>query len=389
MEKEGWTNKMKMKEVFITETNCITPIGFDVASNVANIVNGFSGIQLHDNSGLMNKPFYASVIDNSILGKAFAKISNSDTATRLEKMMILALHPVIQKSGTSLTERTGLIISTTKGNITALEHESDANFQQAPLHRLAKNIAEFFGFSAEPIVVSNACVSGILGISVAKKLVQADLYDNVFVVAGDEVSHFVLSGFNSFQAMSDLPCKPFCSKRTGVTLGEAAAAVLVSSNNSNAKVQILGDSAINDANHISGPSRTGEGLFSSITNALAESNINESQIGYISAHGTATPFNDEMEAIAFNRLGLENIPVNSLKGFYGHTLGASGLLETVIGIESVLGNRLFVSLGFDEMGVSQPINIITKSEYKNINYFLKTASGFGGCNTAVIFEKVQ
>ena len=96
-----------------------------------------------------------------------------------------------------------------------------------------------------------------------------------------------------------------------------------------------------------------------------------------------------MEAIAFNRLGLEKVPVNSLKGFYGHTLGASGLLETVIGIQSVLESKLFISLGFDEMGVSQTINIIEKNENRNINYFLKTASGFGGCNTAVLFEKLN
>jgi 3-oxoacyl-[acyl-carrier-protein] synthase-1 len=96
-----------------------------------------------------------------------------------------------------------------------------------------------------------------------------------------------------------------------------------------------------------------------------------------------------MEAIALNRIGLENVPLNSLKGFYGHTLGASGLLETVIGIQSALENKLFVSLGFDVIGVSQPINVIEKNEDKNIRFFLKTASGFGGCNTAVIFEKVN
>ena len=215
------------------------------------------------------------------------------------------------------------------------------------------------------------------------------MYDNIFIVAGDEVSKFVLSGFNSFQAMSDLPCKPYSINRTGVTLGEAAAAVLVSSNKENAKIKVIGDGSINDANHISGPSRTGEGLFRSIQSALAEAKINSNQIDYISAHGTATPFNDEMEAIALNRLGLENVPVNSLKGFYGHTLGASGLLETVIGIQSVQENKLFVSLGFDTIGVSQPINVIEKNEDKNIRYFLKTASGFGGCNTAVLFEKVN
>jgi 3-oxoacyl-[acyl-carrier-protein] synthase-1 len=375
------------KEVFITETNCITPIGFDVATNIKNIIGGVSGIQLHQNKELMKTPFYASIVNDEALNSAFAKITSAENYTRLEKMMILALQPIIEKS--RLDERTGFILSTTKGNITALENPTSANFQKAHLSQLAKNVADFFGFKTEPIVVSNACVSGILAVSVAKRLIQSEMFDNVFIVAGDEVSEFVLSGFNSFQAMSDSPCKPYSKNRNGVTLGEATAAILVSSNKKNAKIKIIGDGSINDANHISGPSRTGEGLYRSIESALAEAKINADQIDYISAHGTATPFNDEMEAIAFNRLGLENVPVNSLKGFYGHTLGASGLLETVIGIESVLESKLFVSLGFDEIGVSQSIAIIEKNEDKEMNHFLKTASGFGGCNTAVLFEKVK
>ena len=122
---------------------------------------------------------------------------------------------------------------------------------------------------------------------------------------------------------------------------------------------------------------------------MDEAKINPNQIDYISAHGTATPFNDEMEGIALNRMALENVPVNSLKGFYGHTLGASGLLETVISIESALQNKLYFSMGFDETNLSQPIAIIKKNKNTVINYILKTASGFGGCNTAVIFEKVK
>jgi 3-oxoacyl-[acyl-carrier-protein] synthase-1 len=375
-----------LQEVYITETNCITPIGFDVATNIKNIGNEVSGIQLHDKPKLLNVPFYASIIKDADLDLAFAKVTSTKHYSRLEKMMILALEPIVKKANVVLNERTAFILSTTKGNVTALENQ---NIEPAYLHQLAKTIADFFAFKAEPIVVSNACVSGILAVSVAKRLIQADVYDNVFVVAGDEVSKFVLSGFNSFQAMSDLPCKPYSINRTGVTLGEAAAAVLVSSNSENAKIKIIGDGSINDANHISGPSRTGEGLFRSIQSALAEAQINSNEIDYISAHGTATPFNDEMEAIALNRLGLENVPVNSLKGFYGHTLGASGLLETVIGIESVQESKLFVSLGFDTIGVSQSIHIIEKNADKNIRFFLKTASGFGGCNTAVVFEKVN
>jgi 3-oxoacyl-[acyl-carrier-protein] synthase-1 len=378
-----------IKEVYITETNCITPIGFDVVANIKNIGNEISGIQLHDKPNLFNAPFYASIVNDTELDLAFAKVTPANNYSRLEKMIILALDPIIKKAKVVLNERTGFILSTTKGNITALENANGNSVEQAHLHQLAKTIADFFGFKTEPIVVSNACVSGVLAVSVAKRLIQSGLYDNIFIVAGDEVSEFVLSGFNSFQAMSDLPCKPYSKNRTGVTLGEAAAAVLVSPNVENAKIKIIGDGSINDANHISGPSRTGEGLFRSIKSALAEAKINSNQIDYISAHGTATPFNDEMEAIAFNRLGIESVPVNSLKGFYGHTLGASGLLETVIGIQSVLENKLFVSLGFDELGVSQSINVIEKNTAATIRYFLKTASGFGGCNSAVLFKKIN
>lgn len=376
------------KEVFITQTNCITPIGFDVATNIQNIQNGISGIQLHQNK-MMEKPFFASIIDDKIIDSAFSKLATLEKFTRLEKMMILALQPIVEKSKLNLNDRIGFLLSTTKGNITTLENLSETNLQKAHLHHLAKKIALFFGFKTEPIVISNACISGVLAVSVANRLIKAEMFDSVFIVAADEVSEFVVSGFNSFQALSDLPCKPFSKNRTGVSLGEAAVAVLVTSNKQNAKIKITGEASINDANHISGPSRNGEGLYKSIENALFESNMNVNQIDYISAHGTATLFNDEMEAITFNRLGLEKTPVNSLKGYYGHTLGASGLLETVIGIQSVLESKLFHSLGFDEIGVSQPINIIKKNSSKNINYFLKTASGFGGCNTAVIFEKIK
>ncbi|KLT70647.1 beta-ketoacyl-[acyl-carrier-protein] synthase family protein [Flavobacterium sp. ABG] len=378
-----------IREVYITATNCITPLGFDVESNIDALVNGKTGIQQHEDSSLMPIPFYASIINNEKLNSAFEKISADKKYSRLEKMMILALEPIIKNSGVELNSKTAFILSTTKGNVTALKEDSETSFQNAHLDVLAQNVADFFGFKTQPIVVSNACVSGILAVSVAKRLIQSELYDAIFVVAGDEVSEFVLSGFNAFQAMSDAPCKPYSKNRTGVSLGEATAAVLLSTQNKNAKIKVLGDSSINDANHISGPSRTGEGLFRSIQNAIKEAQIDPEKLDYISAHGTATPFNDEMEAIALNRLKLQNVPVNSLKGFYGHTLGASGLLETVIAIESANQNILFESKGYDELGVSESINVIAKNEKANINYFLKTASGFGGCNTAVIFEKVS
>lgn len=369
--------------------NCITPLGFDVETNIEAILRGDSGIQLHSDVTLMPNPFYASIISDKKINGAFAKISTETKYSRLEKMMILALEPIIKNSKAELNSKTAFILSTTKGNVTALANDSEESFNNAHLDVLSKKVGDFFGFQTQPIVVSNACVSGILAVSIAKRMIQSELYDNIFVVAGDEVSEFVLSGFNAFQAMSELPCKPYSKNRTGVSLGEATAAVLVSAEAKNAKIKVLGDSSINDANHISGPSRTGEGLFRSIQNALKEAQIEANKLDYISAHGTATPYNDEMEAIALTRLDLQNVPVNSLKGFYGHTLGASGLLETVIAIESTNQNKLFESKGFDEIGISEAINVIEKNGDATIKYFLKTASGFGGCNTAVVFEKVK
>lgn len=374
--------------VYICNTNCITPLGFDVASNWKAIVNGQSGIKQHTKLGQLEN-FYASRIEEDKLNEAFSEIESNTSFTRLEKMMILALQPLVNKQ--KITPKTAFVFSTTKGNITLLENQL-GTVQEAKLATLAQKIASYFGFATQPIVISNACVSGIMAVAIAKRMMQAGVYDDAYIVAGDEISEFVLSGFNSFQAMSANPCKPYDNCRDGVTLGEAVAAVYLTKDpqsNHTFKFKIVGDGAINDANHISGPSRTGEGLFRSMESAFKEANISAKDIGFISAHGTATLYNDEMEAIAFNRKEMGTTPLHSLKGYYGHTLGASGLLETVIAMESAKQNQLIPSFGFDELGVSQSVNIIRKLEAKEIKYFLKTASGFGGCNTAVIFEKVK
>jgi len=376
------------KSVYITYTNCVTPLGFDLESNWIALQNGHSGIESHADVRLLDS-FFASIIPNDKIDEAFAAVAQDENFTKLEKMLILAMKPLVEKH--PVTSKSVFVFSTTKGNISLLGKEN-VSVEAAQLSVLAWKISRYFGFATEPIVVSNACVSGVLALAVAKRMLQADIYDSAFVVAGDEVSEFVLSGFNSFQAMSEEPCKPYDAKRNGVTLGEAAAAAYLTVNESEVQpnhFKILGDGAVNDANHISGPSRTGEGLVRSIQSALKEAQRKAETIDYISAHGTATVYNDEMEAIAFNRLSLQQVPVNSLKGYYGHTLGASGLLETVLGMESARRNQLIVSKGYAASGVTQPINVITANENRKIDCFLKTASGFGGCNTAVLFEKVK
>lgn len=375
------------KRVFISDTNCITSLGLDIASNWKAVSSGISGIKLHEKNDLFESPFYGSIVDDEKLDQLASEKLTEQNLTKLEKMLILALLPLVEKN--KVSDNSLLVLSTTKGNVKLLKNKG-ADIGGAQLSTLGKKVAKYFGFKKEPVVISNACVSGLLAISVAKDLIQAGMCDNAYVLAGDEISEFILSGFNSFQAMSSKPCRPYDEARDGVTLGEASTAVFMDANLEGENlIEVLGSGAINDANHISGPSRTGEGLYLSILSALKEAAISKEEIDFISAHGTATIFNDEMEAIALNRLDLQHVPVNSMKGYYGHTLGASGLLETVLSIESAKHNQLIVSQGYENNGVSQEINVIQKSEGKQINHFLKTASGFGGSNTAILFKKIK
>lgn len=380
-----------MDEIFLSHNNIISTYGFDSQSAIAGIRKEKSGLELIDDQDILPRPFYSSKINRIELEEKFQKLHRKENYTVLEKILICSLAETLQNSNIELTDRVGLIISTTKGNIDALEKNNPFPEKRAYLSILGEKVKDFFGFKNEAIVLSNACVSGVLALAVAKRFIKQGTYDHVLVVAGDLVTQFILSGFQAFQALSEEPCRPYCKTRSGINIGEVGASILVTKDSDNLideSVRLVGEASCNDANHISGPSRTGEGLFRSLTSALKQANLSAEHIDYISAHGTATLFNDEMEAIAFNRVGLQNTPLNSLKGYFGHTLGASGLLETIIGMHSLERNTLFSSKGFQELGVSEPLNIIEKTTPKEINTFLKTASGFGGCNTAAIFQKI-
>lgn len=238
------------------------------------------------------------------------------------------------------------------------------------------------------LLLKTACISGVLGIITGMRLIQTGMYENAVVVGADVISKFVLSGFQSFQAVSAGPCKPFDKNRSGLSLGEGASTVILSSNKKyRNNIKVSGGATGNDANHISGPSRTGIELSHVMQQTMREAGVAASEVDFISGHGTATPYNDEMEAKAIALAGLESVPVNSLKGYYGHTLGASGLVESVITLQSMRDGIIIPTLGFEELGVSKNINVSNKIAYAPLEHCLKTASGFGGCNGAVMFSK--
>lgn len=376
-----------MKDVFIVSDNIFSPLGTTAAINFMQLKQGASGVMKQDDPAMSDQPFYAALMQGDV------SIAEDDTHhfTKFESLLIASISDALANSPVDITDKkTVLILSSTKGNISLMEteKESEALHQRMALHTSASSIAAYLNCSNQPITVSNACISGSLALLMGKRLIQSGEYDHAVVAGADVISKFVLSGFQSFQAISNDICKPFDKNRAGINLGEGAATIILSGNPAfSSGIKLAGGATSNDANHISGPSRTGEELYIAIKKAMNEANVAAANINYISAHGTATMYNDEMEALAINLADLQQVPVNSLKGYYGHTLGAAGLIESVVCIHSLKENLVLPSKGFQSMGVTKPININTSLQTANLQNCLKTASGFGGCNAALVFSK--
>ena len=205
----------------------------------------------------------------------------------------------------------------------------------------------------------------------------------------DLLCDFIVSGFNAFKSVSPTLCRPYDASRDGLTLGEACGAVLLTRDQrlSGTGVSVVGGGISNDANHISAPSRTGDGLWYAIRAALAEAGTGAGEVGLVNTHGTATVYNDEMESKALHLAGLCGVPCNSLKPYFGHTLGASGVIESIVTVRELCEGTCFGVKGYAECGVPYPPDVSAAHREIRTDTALKTASGFGGCNAAVVFRR--
>ena len=368
--------------IFIAGHHIVSSYGSGSDLNFEKIVSGKSSVDQIDDDTLSEDLFFGSRIDPKEVG-----ISFKPQYTKLENLMLHSIEEACKEAGIELSHaNTQLILSTTKGNVDALDENSEWEAERAYLHELSAQLGQYFQCPNEPLIISNACISGGCAIELGKDLIQCKRAEHVVVCGGDLLSEFVLSGFKSFHAVSDERCAPYDEGRKGINLGEAVASIVLSASLSSS-IELLAASTSNDANHISGPSRTGEGLYLAIQNSLKQAKLTAKDINYISAHGTATLYNDKMESIAFERSDLLDAPVNSYKGYFGHTLGAAGVIESILACLCLENNQLIQSYGYDQHGVSRPITVIKASHKSPLKYILKTGSGFGGGNNALIFGK--
>ena len=310
--------------------------------------------------------------------------------SRFESMIIEQLDNIVAESGISLqSEDVQLVLSTTKGNIDLLAENCDNIAEATYIYTSAEAIARRYGAARRPIVISNACISGVSVFVVARELLQSGKAKHVIVAGGDALSEFITAGFASFKSISSQPCRPYDAERDGLTLGEAAGAVLLTTDEAFAaegKVRLAGGAISNDANHISGPSRTGDGLYYAIANAMREAGVTKEDVGFVNTHGTATRYNDEMESKAVAWAELTDKPLNSLKGYIGHTLGASGVVEAIISAEELKAGYIFGTKGFTSSDTPHALTLSNAEQQINGRCCVKSASGFGGCNAAIVLD---
>lgn len=368
---------------YIIADNIISPLGETSEENYLSVKAGRSGIRAYE-PGTCNIPegFNASLLfedfETLVLKSAQKAIANAlkNIANELKTIGNARL----ELKG----KRTAFILSSTKGNIE----------ENISLADSAQRIASQLGIDSQPIVVCNACISGLSALILGNRLIDSGLYDAAIVCGCDTPRQFILSGFQSLKALSPEPCRPFDMERMGLNLGEAAATLILSKNPIQGNSWRMGDGFIrNDAFHISTPSKTADGLYLSLQRTL-ESFTKEisstckqidmkEHLAFINAHGTATLFNDQMESVAIGRAGLSDLPANAYKSFWGHTMGAAGILETIISMKAIDDDTILGTRGFSELGVSGKMNICAENRPTDKKGFIKMLSGFGGCNATI------
>ena len=292
-----------------------------------------------------------------------------------------------------------LILATTVGEIDLLEKavlKKTSDVKESKLTHLLKKVKTLVKIKKDGLLISCACASSSTAIAEAARIIESGKKDCILVVAADAVSEFVFSGFSSLMALDKDRAKPFDKNRSGLSLGEAAGFILLMSQarakkeKRQALAQVAGWGLSCDANHMTGPARNAEGLSQAIVCALKKANAPYAQIGCISSHGTGTLYNDAMELLAFKNIFKNKaVPVYSVKGGTGHTLGSAGLIETVMALKVGQEKTIPPTVGLKDIdaqaiGWVSPLAKILKQPTVILNN-----CGFGGINAALVLKNLN
>ena len=358
----------------ILSTNITSPLGLTTEENYAAVRRGETGLKLVD--GCLGVPGRFCV---GMFSEAQRAALLLDGFSWFESLVLHSVKDALDRSSADPSSpRTILILGTSTAGIDELGDvpERDRNYLAPGV--AAQKIAAHLGFVNDPITVSNACISGATAQMLADRLIAAGYYDTALVCGVDILSAFVLAGFDSFKALSPTICRPFDIERLGLNIGECAATVVLTKDLSSDPDawHIIDGCLNNDAYHVSAPVPSGDGVCRAIQKILTPEL--KAGLACVAAHGTATMFNDQMESKAIENAGLGELLTSALKPHYGHTFGASGIVESIITMCALDEGLILPVPGFEELGVSGKMHPCSQLEKTDKKSFIKLQSGFGG-----------
>ncbi len=312
-----------------------------------------------------------------------------------------ALAAVVQRHG---AQRVALVMGTSTSSIGAseeayarLQGEGEARRFPADLdraivhtpHSLGDFVQHATGLRGPCITVATACSSSAKVFGQAARLIQAGLADAALVGGVDTLCGSVLFGFNALQLVSPEPCKPFDATRVGLSLGEAGGFAVLERGDAGgpAALQLRGYGESSDAHHMSAPHPEGLGAQLAMRDALARAGIASGEVDYLNLHGTATPANDSVEARAVAGMFPDSLHASSTKGWTGHTLGAAGIVESVIALLALEHGEL---PGILNSSTPDPVcgpQIRFDNAQREIRYAMNNSFGFGGNNASLVFGR--
>jgi len=385
----------------------ISAIGDSVEENFNALLSGKTGISVIENIETIHKDSIKvgeiKKSNEELLQQL--QISGANDFSRTAMLGAIAAKQAVKNAGIiNINDyKTGLISATSVGGMDMterffydyLENEENRRYINAnDGGNLSHNIADYLGLQGTVTTISTACSSAANAIMLGARLIKSKKLDRVIVGGTDALSKFTINGFKTLMILSDTYNTPFDNNRKGLNLGEAAAFLVLESDeivqkeNKKVLAYVSGYGNANDAFHQTASSENGEGAFLAMEKALKVANLSPENIDYINAHGTATQNNDLSEGRAIERIFGKNTPeFSSTKPFTGHTLAAAAAIEAVYSVLALQNNIIFPNLNFQEKMEEFDLVPETKLKEKNLQHVLSNSFGFGGNCSTLIFSK--
>lgn len=396
---------MKSLPLSISAYSILSALGSGVEATWDAIATCRSGLRANDFPGCDLETWIGRVPD-SFLEPLPADLADMESRNNRLTLAGLRADGFLQHASAAVqrfgAERVGIVIGTSTSSIGRTEEGytrllEDGSFPPAWVQPEVQNphspghlTATITGAAGPNMTIGTACSSSAKVFATAARWLHAGLVDAVIVGGVDSLCLSVLYGFNSLQLVSTRPCRPFDADRDGISIGEAAGFALVTRPGmSDGMCYVAGFGESSDAYHMSSPHPEGLGAEMAVREALARAKLSAADIAYVNLHGTATRANDQVEAGVLARCFPETVVASSTKGWTGHTLGAAGIVEAVITIESIRRQLAPRTLNAETLFPDCPASVLTANRELAIRAAMSNSFGFGGSNCALIFSMEQ